>query len=253
MHLDGYAFDICTPKAGRVTASGDACQLPADYSGTPVYDCISYDATKVEYSDSPPTKPWCFTNTQTGATGDCKPLTCSQGVQRACPAGAPPADGGSIGGGAAALAGWVAPGCVDALCGARLSIANVSTCYRDTAAERDSLVSTFAALNASADYAQALAAAVAPGDGVAASGAAAEPLASYCDRRYGQLCVDDVIDPACPAIFRSNNYWMVRTSAAAICDLGCLRALCGLQHRRRSFNASTGMACADADLEMLLR
>jgi hypothetical protein len=183
--------------------------------------------------------PWCFTDATSGAWGACQPLTCSQGVRRACPAGAPPGAGAA----ADAYAPWAAPACVDALCGARAALANISACVNDTDAEKSALSTAFDLLNASQDFATALAASPAP----------APSLSAYCDAQYGQLCVDDVIAPACPSVFRSDNYWMVRTTQSTLCDAGCLAALCGLQQRRRHFNASTGAACADADLEMLIR
>ncbi|GBF88369.1 hypothetical protein Rsub_01081 [Raphidocelis subcapitata] len=243
-HLDGYAFDFCGPPAGRVTAGGEACRLPADYQGVPLYDCASYNQTSPAAA-----APWCFA-ASSGAPAACAPLTCSQGIERACPAGAPPPAGAP----AEQLAPWAAPGCAKALCDARAALANVSACAGDTAAQRAALVGLYSALNSSTYYGAALAAAE-PAANAASAAAAAAPagLAAYCDARHGQLCVDDVIAPACPSIFRANNFWMLRTSADALCDLGCLTAMCGLQQRRRHFNASTGAACADAELENLIR
>jgi len=248
-HLDGYAFDFCSPPAGRVTAGGEACELPSSYNGVPVYDCITYNLTS-DGSAAGGVTPWCFT--ASGSKGACQTLTCSQGVQRACPAAMPPA-----GATAAELAAWAAPGCVEALCGARIALSNISACTGDTASEQSMLTSLFSSLEGSSEYVKALAAAAASGNsssaGATTATAAAAPLSSHCDSAYGQLCVDAVIDPACPAVFRSKNYWMIRTGASYLCDLGCLEALCTLQYRRRHFNASTGNQCADADLEMLIR
>jgi hypothetical protein len=239
--MDGYAFDYCGPEEGRVTQGLGACRLPASYGGVPVYDCVAYNQ-----SGPAPAAPWCFG--PGGAPAPCRPLTCSQGVQRACPAGTPP-----LGGGATALAPWAAPACAEALCATRGALANVSACALDTPAERAELAAAFAGLNASAEFPAALAAA-ADAAGAAPPGAAPPAsLSAHCNARFGQLCLDDVIDPACPAVFRSDNQWMVRTGAATLCDPGCLRALCGLQQRRRHFNATTGDVCADADLEMLIR
>jgi hypothetical protein len=245
-HLDGYAFDFCGPPAGRVTADGEACRLPADYQGVPLYDCASYNQT----ASGAAAAPWCFT-ASSGAPAACAPLTCSQGVERACPAGPPPPAAAA----AEALAAWAAPRCAKALCDARAALANVSACVADTEAQRVALVAAYAALNASSSFGAALAAAdaAANASSPAAPAAALAGLSAFCDARHGQLCVDDVIAPACPSIFRANNYWMLRTSADALCDLGCLTAMCGLQQRRRHFNASTGMPCADAELENLIR
>lgn len=213
-----------------------------------MYDCIDYDVTVASLGVA--MAPWCFTADGTGASTQCKPLTCSQGVQRACPAGAPPADGPAAG-----LAGWAAAPCVEALCGARAALANLTACASDAAADRSALQAAFVTLNASSAYPAALSAAAS----AAAAGSdslnltSATSLTARCDMQYGQMCVDDVISALCPAIFRSNNYWMVRTKPEFVCDLGCLTALCGLQNRRRNFNATTGTACADADLEMLIR
>jgi hypothetical protein len=240
-HLDGYAFDYCGPEEGRLTKDLVACQLPASYSGVPVYDCISYNQT-----GPAPAEPWCFG--PGGVRAVCRLLTCSQGVQRACPVGAVPPAGAL----APELLTWAAPACAEALCAARAALANMSACTADSAAEQAALMAAFSGLNASAAYPAALQTAAAAA-GAPLGAVPPASLSAYCSSQYGQMCVDDVIDPACPAVFRSDNKWMVRTAAAPLCDLDCLRALCVLQQRRRHFNASTGDACADADLEMLIR
>jgi hypothetical protein len=210
----------------------------------PAYDCIEYNRTG---DGSSAVTPWCFT--ADGGSAACRLLTCSQGVQRSCPAGGAPA--GSAG--ASELAGWAAPGCVEALCSARTALVNISVCTTDTPVDRTALVELFSTLDGSASFTTALSAAGGGNETTAAVASPAPSLSGYCDANFGQLCVDTVIDPACPAVFRSNNFWMIRTGASSLCDLGCLEALCTLQHRRRHFNSSTGNACADADLEMLIR
>lgn len=48
---------------------------------------------------------------------------------------------------------------------------------------------------------------------------------------YGDLCVDTIMDPACPALSRFNNTWLISTTKASLCNLGCLKALCQLTAR----------------------
>lgn len=81
------------------------------------------------------------------------------------------------------------------------------------------------------------------------------PRAQTCAEQYGRECVAATVDPACPAVFRDSGspQWMVRTDAEAVCSADCLRALCGLQAERERLNETRGPACADAELEMLIR
>lgn len=59
-------------------------------------------------------------------------------------------------------------------------------------------------------------------------------LASYCDAQYGQLCVDLVVDPACPALFRENNKWWIDSDPAKVCSTQCLKTLCTLQEHSKT-------------------
>jgi hypothetical protein len=59
-------------------------------------------------------------------------------------------------------------------------------------------------------------------------------LASYCDATFGQLCVDEQEDPACPALFRSNNRWYISNQKSLLCDMGCLTVLCHMQEQAKA-------------------
>lgn len=142
--LDGFTYDTCTPEGGRVTENGTVCQLPATYNGIPLYDCITYNHST---PGVPTAKPWCFTNTATGAWGYCAPLTCAAALRTTCPAGSP--SSGSV-------AGWAAPACLETLCHARKDLANISLCTQDSQADRDLLVGAYTSLAADASFGQLL-------------------------------------------------------------------------------------------------
>jgi hypothetical protein len=59
-------------------------------------------------------------------------------------------------------------------------------------------------------------------------------LASYCDATFGQLCVDELEDPACPALFRSDNRWYITSQKAQLCDMTCLTMLCRMQEKAKA-------------------
>lgn len=58
-------------------------------------------------------------------------------------------------------------------------------------------------------------------------------LDAYCNANYGYQCMDKILDPACPGLFRQDNVWMASTSKAQLCDPGCLRQLCQLQEQAK--------------------
>ena len=66
-------------------------------------------------------------------------------------------------------------------------------------------------------------------------------LDAYCNANYGYQCMDKILDPACPGLFRQDNVWMASTSKAQLCDLGCLRQLCQLQEQAKI--TTTGVNC----------
>lgn len=59
-------------------------------------------------------------------------------------------------------------------------------------------------------------------------------LASYCDATFGQLCVDEQEDPACPALFRSDNRWFISSQKQLLCDTTCLTVLCRMQEKAKA-------------------
>lgn len=138
--LDGFMYDLCTPEGGRVTEDGSACQFPASYNGTNLYNCISYNHSAPGTATQ---KPWCFTNAATGAWGYCAPWTCTAALKANCPAGSP---------GQGNLTGWAAPACLETLCNARKDLANVSLCTQDTEGDRTLLTSAYATLAASTAF-----------------------------------------------------------------------------------------------------
>lgn len=64
---------------------------------------------------------------------------------------------------------------------------------------------------------------------VAVAPHAADSLEALCADKFGRLCVDQIIDPACPALTRVDNKWRITNTSALLCQTGCLRALCTLQ------------------------
>lgn len=152
-HIDGYAYDLCTPAGGRVTEAGEACQFPATYNGVPLYDCISYNHSTPGV-ETP--KPWCFTDAAAGAWGYCAPWTCTAALKANCPAGPPDVSN---------LAGWDSLPCLETLCNARADLANVSLCTQDTQEDQTLLSSAYATLAGSSAFGQLLSSTHAAGEG----------------------------------------------------------------------------------------
>lgn len=67
---------------------------------------------------------------------------------------------------------------------------------------------------------------------------AAGSLDAYCNMNFGYQCMDKVLDPQCPGLFRQNNVWMASTDKTQLCDPDCLKALCRLQEQ-----AKTSVTC----------
>ncbi|KAF8072527.1 hypothetical protein HT031_000187 [Scenedesmus sp. PABB004] len=252
-YVGGHMVDICTPEGGRVAVSGAACELPASYGGALMYDCLAYNLT-APGGAAAAAAPWCFTNATAGAQEACAPWSCGAAVRRACPPfdpAAPPPD--------AALPGWAAPACLEALCSARQALANISQCAAtDGPADRAALAGAYSYLAASPAFGALLA---------GATGAAS--LGAHCAAASGELCVDALLDPACPALYRAGNRWFMDATPAGLCDTGCLTALCRLQEAAKASVQGTpsweqhvaaargfsppGTVCADAALETLVR
>jgi len=142
-HLDGFAYDLCTPEGGRFTEDGRACQFPATYHEVSLYNCISYNHST---PGTPTPKPWCFTDTLSGAWGYCAPWTCTAALKSNCPAGNP-ADN---------PVGWAAPVCLETLCNARKDLANITLCTQDSQADKDLLVGTYSSLATNTSFGQLL-------------------------------------------------------------------------------------------------
>lgn len=68
---------------------------------------------------------------------------------------------------------------------------------------------------------------------------AADSLDAYCADKFGQLCVDEVIDPACPALTRVDNSWRITNNTALLCQRGCLKAMCTLQEAAKAATSGT--------------
>jgi hypothetical protein len=153
-HIDGFAYDLCTPAGGHVTEAGEECQFPATYNGVPLYDCITYNHSTPGV-ETP--KPWCFTNAATAAWGYCAPWTCTAALKAHCPAGPP--DVSNL-----AAAGWDSAPCLETLCNARADLANVSLCTQDTQQDRDLLSNTYATLAGSSAFGQLLSSTHAAGE-----------------------------------------------------------------------------------------
>eukprot|EP00879_Flechtneria_rotunda_P005401 GHRR01005692.1.p1 GENE.GHRR01005692.1~~GHRR01005692.1.p1 ORF type:complete len:1544 (+),score=580.30 GHRR01005692.1:434-5065(+) len=246
--LGGYSYDICTTEGGRLTDAGAACELPTTYDGVTLYDCITYNHSLGTTGD----KAWCFTSSSTGEWSYCAPWSCSAAVKRQCPAANPATSGAN-------LASWATTDCLEALCNARQALANISQCTQDSQADQDMLVQRYAFLNASAGFNEVLQ----QQDSTAGS------LEAYCTTKYGQLCVDQVLDPACPALFRANNVWYLSSNTTKLCSTGCLQVLCALQEQGKArvkggsnldLNAASAKgvfvpagSCADAQLESRVR
>lgn len=144
-YISGEAFDLCGPEGGRTGVSGAACELPTSYAGVPMYDCLTYKHAQGSATALAVTEPWCFTNTSAGNQDACAPWTCSGAFRRACPtfsAGTP----------LTALSGFAAPACLDALCGARAALANVSWCTADAPADRDALADAYSQLKGNSQF-----------------------------------------------------------------------------------------------------
>jgi hypothetical protein len=245
-HLDGFTYDECGPEGGRVTEptpaapTGVACQLPVVYDGLPLHDCISFNHSTPGQRTP---KPWCFTNQAAGAWGYCAPWSCSDAIKLNCPAGDPGSN----------LTAWAQPVCLETLCNARVDIVNITTCTADSDADKQMLQGRYATLAASAAFGQVLSTTTGSGGASAAQGLMlhacgascitpaachlrsshlpAASLDTYCSVQYGQLCVDKVLDPACPGLYREDNVWKATTTPAQLCDAGCLMALCRLQEQ----------------------
>lgn len=59
-------------------------------------------------------------------------------------------------------------------------------------------------------------------------------LDAYCNKHFGYQCMDRILDPECPGLFRQNNVWMASTNKATLCDSRCLKALCQLQEQAKT-------------------
>jgi hypothetical protein len=140
-YLEGQRFDICTPEGGRVTESGNACELPASYNGVAMYDCLSYNQS----SNTNTSQPWCFSNATSGEWGYCAPWSCSAAMKQHCPRADPSAAGTN-------LTGWTDAGCLESLCNARQALANISQCTQDSAEDRALLNSTYRFLASSTQF-----------------------------------------------------------------------------------------------------
>lgn len=260
--IDGFTYDLCTPEGGRVTEAGVACEFPATYHGVPLYNCISYNHSTPGVATP---KPWCFTDAATQAWGYCAPWTCTTALKAHCPAGSPAAVGAN-------LTAWAVPGCLETLCNARKDLANISLCTQDSQADRDALATAYSSLASSSAFGQVLSSSssnngagtrdasmgswdMAVVESISAqlalrqalpmpqcgpiimlscSVCTAASLDAYCSATFGQLCMDNILDPACPGLFRQNNVWMASTSKASLCDTGCLKALCVLQEQAKT-------------------
>lgn len=257
--LDGFTYDLCTPAGGRTTEDGAACQFPASYHGVMLYDCISYNHT----SGGATPKRWCFTNVATGAWGYCAPWTCAAALKVNCPAGNPTDN----------LAGWASPACLETLCNARKDLANISLCTQDSQADKDRLTGAFSDLSSSNGFGQLLSSTTGSGKtqqvkfapctslhgasimhimksprsttlvwmssflcicSVSCLTPHADSLGSYCSKEFGYLCMDSILDLACPGLFRQDNTWMASTSKTLLCDAGCVKALCRLQEQAKT-------------------
>ena len=75
----------------------------------------------------------------------------------------------------------------------------------------------------------------------------ADSLDAYCSKKFGYLCMDTILDPACPALFRQNNAWMAATGTAQLCDLGCLKAMCRLQEQAKTSVTGACIGCCIAE------
>lgn len=148
--FNGHSIDICTPEGGRVTTDGGPCKLPTTYDAVPMYDCLPY-----KHNTGVTTTPWCFT--AAGTQKECAAYSCSGPVKVDCPATDPSQTG-------ADLSGWAVASCLEALCGTRQALVNVSQCTTDTAADRDILQQRFQFLNSSSAFGQLLAAGGGPGE-----------------------------------------------------------------------------------------
>lgn len=62
----------------------------------------------------------------------------------------------------------------------------------------------------------------------------ADSLDAYCNKNFGYQCMDTILDPECPGLFRQNNVWMSSTNKATLCDSRCLKALCRLQEQAKT-------------------
>ncbi|KAF6263192.1 hypothetical protein COO60DRAFT_1635413 [Scenedesmus sp. NREL 46B-D3] len=246
-YLEGQRFDVCTPEGGRVTESGQACKLPASYGGVAMYDCVSYNQS----SNTNSSQPWCFSNATSGEWGYCAPWSCSAALKQHCPRADPSAAGAN-------LSAWSDTGCLESLCNARQALANVSQCTKDSVEDRALLNSTYRFLASSTQFGAVLQPSTGHGT-----------LPSYCDATFGQLCVDELEDPACPALYRTDNRWYITSQQSLLCDMTCLTMLCRMQEKAkaevkgtpqwqsaaaasRGFQAQ-GAVCADAPLENLVR
>lgn len=147
---EGYRFDVCTPDGGRVASDGSACQLPTTYEGVPMYNCLDY-----QHDTGSTTQPWCFA--ADGTVRVCAPWTCSGPVKIHCPATDPSTPG-------ADLSGWTAQPCLQALCGARQALVNVTQCTTDTADDKAMLQQSFQFLNGSSTFGQLLTSSGGPGE-----------------------------------------------------------------------------------------
>lgn len=62
----------------------------------------------------------------------------------------------------------------------------------------------------------------------------ADSLDAYCNKNFGVQCMDKILDPQCPGLFRQNNVWMASTNKDTLCDSACLKALCQLQEQAKT-------------------
>eukprot|EP00877_Chromochloris_zofingiensis_P002817 jgi/Chrzof1/12536/Cz06g37220.t1 len=226
-HIDGYAFDKCTPESGRVTVNGAQCHFPATYGGVQLYDCITY-----KQSTAAAVQPWCFTNTGTGAWDFCAPPACSHGLKHYCPATAPSSQSD--------FGAWSTDDCLEAVCLSRQPLVNISACVNDTAADKAMMKDRYSLLAGSDTFNQML-----------SSNNQSASLDAYCNSNFGYLCLDNLVAPKCPAVWRDNNNWYVTSKAQKLCDLGCLRQLCSLQELNSQL--SNNITCADNEVTSLVK
>ncbi len=157
-----------------------------------LHNCIDYDHAFPGQT----VRPWCFTNSSSGAWDYCVPQKCSQKLA----AGGCPAlqlAGPSVNTSAwsnATYAQLATPGCLSALCGLRNNPLTSAYCPNDNATtELAGISATLAALDASAAFGAALA-------NASNSSWAEAPLSGYCKATVGEGCIANIVAPACPLV-----------------------------------------------------